>query len=268
MSSSYPIGGPGHLGREVQPGPPLAPGSDADVEISEYRVPGAHIRAASTRGLLHRHWANARQDAFSITYHQPTNTVFIAVADGVSAHANSRQAATIAVESAARIWAEGATREGATPLAGVAGSVNTELLGARSQGQDLGLTTLTMVTVAITGDRAAPVEVEWVGDSPVWELHQGAWTQITTHAQAGMEVAIDALPHPQAQFHYANTTVEAGAVFVMTDGVGDAMVGDDVASQLASWWATPPDGFSFGQQVGFVRRTFFDDRTCVGVWVE
>ena len=59
------------------------------------------------------------------------------------------------------------------------------------------------------------------------------------------------------------------ALILVTDGVGDPL-GDgtgELGQQLATRWAYPPTIDAFLLDVNFLRRTFDDDRTAVGVWV-
>ena len=42
----------------------------------------------------------------------------------------------------------------------------------------------------------------------------------------------------------------------------------EVQKTLAEWWGSPPDPYTFVQQVGFARQSFMDDRTAVGIWID
>jgi hypothetical protein len=82
------------------------------------------------------------------------------------------------------------------------------------------------------------------------------------------QVGVRALPHREPRFRIREIAAERGALFVLTDGVGVPLESaGDVRRNLAQWWASPPDVFTFGSQVSFARKAHLDDRTAVGVWL-
>jgi len=61
----------------------------------------------------------------------------------------------------------------------------------------------------------------------------------------------------------------SGTIFLMSDGVGTPLaMNTEVQTTLANWWKNPPDPFTFARQVAFARKSFVDDRTVIGIWLE
>ena len=116
-------------------------------------------------------------------------------------------------------------------------------------------------------------EVAWVGDSSFWHLDDaGSWWLLAPpgaaeDAEAYHSGRVSPLPSADGECAAAGFRLTGGALFMMTDGVGNPLLwGPDVRDTLAQWWAMPPDPFTFAAQVGFARRTHVDDRTVVGIW--
>jgi len=115
-----------------------------------------------------------------------------------------------------------------------------------------------------------------LGDTSAWLLKADqTWTPLTAVKGAGEEIATSAtaaFPHldPTAVSPQVVDLATGSALVLMSDGVGDPL-GDgtgEVGIQLASWWHAPPPLLEFADQVAFARRSFDDDRTAVGIWVE
>jgi hypothetical protein len=78
---------------------------------------------------------------------------------------------------------------------------------------------------------------------------------------------VRALPSQDGWCSWCSFKVFGGALFAMTDGVGNPLAWSaEVRETLADWWSRPPDPLIFAGQVGFARRTHIDDRTVVGIW--
>jgi hypothetical protein len=123
------------------------------------------------------------------------------------------------------------------------------------------------------GDEGWHGQATWVGDSPLWHVSAGGeWTRCSAPDGTGDDEAFHttssaALPAPNLAVAQVNLDQRDGALFLMSDGVGNPLAWvDDVRNALAQWWAAPPDIFDFGRQVGFARQTHMDDRTVVGLW--
>lgn len=261
------IGDPGRLAAEVRTGVPLGPSAGSDIELAEHDIGGVAVRAASARGLSHRQRGTERQDAFLCAWDAARSSLFIAVADGVGSKTRSREASTAAVRVAAEAWSAGAS-----DLTDIVTGVNSYLLKVIPCNRDgfrVGATTLTLVELPLDGEGLGAAEIAWVGDTPVWILSDGLWSEMTPQDDAGDGFAapIPALPSTRLEVQRAVAPANGGALFVMTDGVGNAIRNSaEARSALAECWADPPGIYAFGAQVEFARRSFVDDRTVVGVW--
>ncbi|WP_454697835.1 protein phosphatase 2C domain-containing protein [Arthrobacter humicola] len=263
----YVIGDPGRLAAEVRFGAPIGPSAGSDIELAEYDIDGVAVRAASARGLSHRQRGTERQDAFLCAWDADRSSLFIAVADGVGSKARSREASTAAVKVAAEAWSAGAS-----DLSDIVTAVNRYLLKVipcNEEGFRIGATTLTLVELRVDGEGLGAANIAWVGDTPVWLFSDGLWSEMTPQDDAGDGFAapISALPSTRLEVQRAVVPANGGALFVMTDGVGNAIRNSaEARAALAEWWAEPPGIYAFGAQVEFARKSFVDDRTVVGIW--
>ena len=117
--------------------------------------------------------------------------------------------------------------------------------------------------------------IAWTDDSTVWLLGKGVWEPIAGDSPAddrgGLHsTKVRALPHEEPRLTVVDQELTGGgALFVMTDGIGDPLQhAGQVQETLAEWWASPPDILTFASQVGFARKASLDDRTAVGVWFD
>jgi hypothetical protein len=266
------LGVPGRAALEVAAGPPPAAPDVADHVLSEYATETLDIRAASIRGLMHRHRGKPRQDAFSVVRDEDSETVVLTVCDGVGSLPRSHEAAALVTARlpghylAHRDWAAAVER------------VNDELrtyadVARAEDGEDDEVMATTLVAVSVTpSDQGHAADLAWTDDSSLWHLSpEGVWTLLTalpTAGPGGLHTgSVRALPASGPRLFQDTLTVEGGALFAMTDGVGVPLEhGPEVQTTLAGWWATPPDVFEFGRQVGFARKSHLDDRTVVGAW--
>ena len=75
------------------------------------------------------------------------------------------------------------------------------------------------------------------------------------------------MPTPDGGCSWCSFRIRGGALFAMSDGVGNPLAwSTEVRATLAQWWSRPPDPLSFAAQVGFARKSHVDDRTVVGIW--
>jgi hypothetical protein len=100
--SQYAVGDPGRTRSRIVPKLDLAfldvPDSvlDGAVILDTEQIPRFDLRAASVRGLSHRHYGVVRQDSYGIELSVDGKFLILAVADGVSAGKLSHKAAEIA----------------------------------------------------------------------------------------------------------------------------------------------------------------------------
>jgi hypothetical protein len=274
--TGFAVGDPGRAASELGAGLPTRFPDSADHELSEYRVPGAWVRAASIRGLMHRYRGQPRQDRFSVVYDEPTMTLIVTVCDGVGQFPLSQEAAAFVAIDAPRAYL--VHRDWRAAVKDVNERLKDFVAGAadRPHLDDVPETVRMATTLAATaiclapGDRYA--SVAWTDDSSVWTLVDGRWENLTPGPDASDDIhsgRVTALPHHDPRLTTAGHPVGDGSLFVMTDGVGVPLEGAaQVRDALAGWWADPPDVFTFAQQVGFARKGHLDDRTVVGVWFE
>lgn len=273
------IGEPGRAAGELGAGLPTRFPDSADHELSECSVPGATVRAASVRGLLHRYRNQPRQDRFSVVYDEPTMTLVVTVCDGVGQFARSQEAAAFVALDAPRAYL--AHRDWCVAVKEVNERLKDHVAASpsRSHLDEVPAGARMATTLAAAAIRLEPanrqVSVAWTDDSSGWVLVDGRWWNLTPNPDASDDDSgihsgrVKALPHASPRVWTAEYPVGEGPLFVMTDGVGVPMeASEQVRDTLADWWATPPDVFTFAQQVGFARRGHMDDRTVVGVWFD
>jgi hypothetical protein len=155
-------------------------------------------------------------------------------------------------------------------------SANTELakVAAEAEATSFGLMATTAVAVSVSWSAGMWLgEVAWVGDSPLWHLgDNGVWRSITL-ATAGDDEqdfhssGVRAMPSADGSCSWCSFRIRGGALFAMTDGVGNPLAWSaEVRAALGEWWASPPDALTFAAQVGFAKKSHVDDRTVVGIW--
>lgn len=278
-ANAFAIGAPGRAATELGPGVPTRFPDSADHELSECGLPGASVRAASVRGLLHRYRNQPRQDRFSVVFDAPTRTLIVTVCDGVGQFALSQEAAGFVAVDVPRAFlvhrdwhstvAEVNQRLGDF-VAAAAGRAHLDPVS----GDVRMATTLAAAAICLDPDHRH-ASVAWTDDSSAWLLVGGSWQNLTPDPDASEDASglhsgrVRALPHASPRLATAEHPLGDGPLFLMTDGVGVPLQGSaQVRETLADWWATPPDLFAFAQQVGFARQGHLDDRTVVGVWFE
>lgn len=279
MGAEFTIGNPGRAAAEVPEGGLPSRIGPADVEFSAAALPGMRIRAASSRGVLHRAKGTSRQDAFGLGQVVDADGVTWLVAvvcDGVGQFGRSAEAAIATSWRLAELGVEGQPWPAAFAIAndGLAKmAAETRLEGLDGDATGMA-TTAVAVSVRRDGDGWAG-EVAWVGDSTLWHLSlESRWTLISDSPTADDEAdyhssAVRPLPSPGGECTCREFRVGPGALFVMTDGVANPLQwSDDVQETLAQWWARSPEPFTFAAQVGFARKGHMDDRTVIGIWPE
>jgi protein phosphatase 2C-like protein len=272
----FAIGDPGRAASELLPGAPGARAGLADVELSVAALPGMHIQAATCRGLQHQATGTPRQDAFAIG-RCPAGAgsrAVAAVCDGVGSLSLSDAAARLVSCTLVSLAAAGTGWEEAFQRANdaVRGAAENALSAAGEASAGGMATTAVALVVHREADEWVG-EAAWVGDSTLWQLDPGGrWTLLGGppggDAEAGYHsAASSSLPSADGACATREFRIPGGALFLMTDGVGNPLRwSEDVRQTLALWWRQPPDPFTFGAQVSFARRTHIDDRTVIGIW--
>jgi len=287
----YVVGDPGRAVSRVRPAyvpaHPHRPDSiiDGIVVNGPDGAPSATVRAASVRGLSHRHYARVRQDDYALRVTPDARYLVVCVADGVSSGELSHLAAWWAVHEGTdelrRLLAR--TRPDELPwpsfLAWVADLIvkqaGDHVEGVGSDPREVAghmATALTYAVMELEGEERA-VHLLTVGDTSGWILgRDGGWRPQQPVKNADVDIhssAVSALPVLSATPRPVRTSVAPGeALVLMTDGIGDPLGNGSgaVGRFLASSWAEPPADLEFAAQVGFARRSFDDDRTAVAIW--
>jgi hypothetical protein len=266
------IGDPGRAARELTAGlPPRLP-AVPDHVLAEHCTAGLAIRAASIRGLMHRHRDQPRQDGFAVAHEVASDTTLVVVCDGVGSFPRSHEAAEFVTERLPVAYWE--HRDWDTAIA----EVNAELreLSEQAARDNAGSPAMATTVVAVAIERATRGYVAHIAqsdDSTVWRLApDGEWSAGVAEPAAAEGAphsgSVRGLPATPPHIHHSEISFDCGALFVMTDGVALPLtIAAEVRDTLAEWWSSAPPIFEFGQQVGFARKSHLDDRTVVGVWV-
>lgn len=257
------IGDPGRAARELGAGIPPQAQWPTDHALSECATPFAEVRAASVRGLLHRHRGQPRQDTFAIQRADPGLTVV--VCDGVGSQPLSHMAAELVAKGLANDYDP---TEGWVPAIL---RVNSELSGFAAQYGERQMATTVVAAHVSPGDGTLMADIAWTDDSVAWHLSpEGTWTELGHDISGAAPVhtgSVRALPAAAPRIATSQFEFSAGALFLMTDGVGVPLAGSALVRQtLGGWWQHPVDVFTFAMQCNFASKTHIDDRTVVALW--
>jgi hypothetical protein len=243
----------------------------SDLAVSAATLSGMRLTAASVRGVQHRAEHTVRQDAFALAQAGGAHAV-VAVCDGVGSLNRSDYAAVLVSQQLAGYGAAG------TPWPEAFRGVNAQLAKTAAEWEATGLGAMATTAVAVSVSRLNGWwlgEVAWVGDSPLWHLDDdGTWRPVTPAegGKAGQvfhSSAVRPMPTPDGSCSWCSFRIHGGALFAMSDGVGNPLAWSaEVRATLARWWARPPDPLTFAAQVGFARKSHIDDRTVVGIWAD
>lgn len=264
----FAIGEPGRAAFATPDGAPPSEISPSDVAASSAALPGMRIRAASVRGIQHKAQRSARQDAFALAQVGGSQAIAV-VCDGVGSLNRSDYAAATVSQRLAELAMSG------VPWLAAFETANAELGKIVAEWEALqrgGMATTAMALTASWQDGWWLGEAAWVGDSQLWHLRtDGAWKPLTeVPAESGQSFhssEVRPMPTPDGACSWCSFRIHGGALFAMTDGVGNPLAWSaEVRHTLASWWGSPPDLLTFAAQVGFARKSHIDDRTVVGIW--
>ncbi|UOZ07950.1 protein phosphatase 2C domain-containing protein [Amycolatopsis sp. WQ 127309] len=269
---------------------------DADQVRDDRGGASLELRAASIRGLSHRFYGSARQDAYARMLSEDGRYLVACVADGVAAGEYSHLAAEIVTRDGCRNLVEqlsAVTPEKLDWLMMLGKLVSRTVSAAhdiarrnggdppgtdpREAGRYLASTALFAVIdlePGANGEHTAHVVA--LGDTSAWLLNPGEavpWTPLQHVKNSDSEVASSTTAAIPVVPAVAPETVvvrfgPGTALVLMTDGVGDALGsgGGEVGAFLARAWATAPTSLNFAAQVDFARRSYDDDRTALALW--
>jgi serine/threonine protein phosphatase PrpC len=240
--------------------------------------------------MSHRYAGTPRQDSFCVAADE--NQLVVAIADGVSQGPYSHIAAEVAARASCKLALEAraSSEPDWTDLSGrVSRRILDEARYRRLVGEpvgsvaeqvrevrDLMSTTLVVATISRKPDSSGgfPTTVAVVaGDSSAYSLEAGHFDLVGGGKEEGKDeittTAVRPLPGPVEPRLEACVLAPSAALFLMSDGVGDPLNDGtgDLADTLAERWVSPPAAAEFFLHTNFLRRTFDDDRTVLGVWV-
>jgi serine/threonine protein phosphatase PrpC len=295
----YSVGDPGRAPAGVVPVADLTWPERPDTVVDGFSLTGSdgeevmRIRAASMRGLSHRWSGQVRQDDYGWRVTEDGRYLVVCVADGVSSgplsHVAAVRAARFGTSHVSRWLMCCAPSE--LPwnqlLADVARDIvmtgmpmlwpevgDPEAVPVNDVAEQMATTALFAIVDLRAVDGVHDATLVPVGDSSAWVLTEGGcWTPRQPVKNAGAELhstSVFALPLvPTCVVEPIRTSVRAGeALVLMTDGVGDPLASGsgEVGQFLADVWRLPPADLEFAAQVGFMRKTFDDDRTAFAIW--
>ncbi|MCX2965400.1 protein phosphatase 2C domain-containing protein [Gordonia aquimaris] len=276
----FVVGDPGRAYREVNGGKPFSCVSVPDTVCDAFDFSGWHVRAASVRGLAHRHYSTARQDHYEVGFCPDADRLVAVVCDGVGSLDHSHIAASVVSRKLLRqtldTTATPVTADEWTPMfERAAGAVRKVRWNRFGQNESLMATTATIAVVeGVSRPGPWTFTLCGLGDSSIWSRVGGltpAWRLLAGGKDASNDALISSnrtrsVPDGPMILTVEQATVEPGAtVVVCSDGVGD-LLDDEVGNRLALEWADPPRAVNFAAQVGVGRMTFTDDRTAVALW--
>ncbi|PBC98911.1 serine/threonine protein phosphatase PrpC [Streptomyces sp. Ag82_O1-15] len=269
----------------VEPKPPPGDPYRPDTLFDGWSTPELTVRLASVRGDQHRFDGRPRQDDVVVAWHEPSATVVFAVADGVSAAAQSHVGAALVCRTAVNdlLVQLGEDRPG-PDWTRVLQAARYQLLMRVARGRepdegDLAEANRTLATTLVAGT-VAPAEgggmhvtLARAGDSSAWCLQQGRFNPLLSDKNSGpgeiTSNAVVALPRLSTRSRPLSYTLPAdGVLLVGTDGFGDPL-GDGsgmVGELFAELAVRPPEPRGLAHLLDFSRETFDDDRTLLAVW--
>jgi serine/threonine protein phosphatase PrpC len=282
------IGDEGHQ-REIQPSIGESTVGVSDTELEFVTVAPFEIRACATRGWSHRQSGAPRQDFFAIA--ASDDWLVAAVADGVSSGAHSHVAALTAARAATRLalmetdirsvdWVRLCDRlswrivEEAKYRQLVEISDDADASARVPAVRKVMSTTAVIVALrrGVDDDGRYPgVLALLAGDSAAFRL-SGALATPLLGGKDGDGYITSGRVHPLPGARSpiaAEFALEKGeGVLLTSDGLSDPL-GEgtgEVGKVLGERWSKPPSPVDLFADLNFLRRTFDDDRTAVGIW--
>ncbi|MFI2348390.1 protein phosphatase 2C domain-containing protein [Streptomyces sp. NPDC019443] len=267
-----------------EPKPPPADPYRPDTVFDGWSTRYITVRLASVRGDEHRCSGRPRQDDITVAWHESTEAVVFAVADGVSAAPQSHIGAALACRTAVNDLLGQLDEERAEPdWTRVVQAAAYQLLMRvarvgepseehRKEAMAQLATTLVAGRVLPLPDGTLRVDLVHVGDTAAWQLVEGLYYPLLG-VESDDEIsssAVLALPRlPPALRPRSYQLPADGVLLVGTDGFGvplgdgTGMVGELMATGLSH---PPREPRTLAHLLDFSRETFDDDRTLLAVW--
>lgn len=287
----FTIGDPGRAYAETKFGAPGTAHMPSETVCDAFDWAGWSARAASVRGLSHRHFSEPRQDSYAIRYSNDNDRLVLVVCDGVGSAALSHEASRCAADRLANsvlaaesidenFWSE-AFYAASDEIIDLTRQLTTELIETAADVRRVMATTAHVIVLEGLSRRGGWTGVSArVGDSTAWQATAlgspafDSFRQINAPKQRDDQqfasTSTSSLPIIDAgSINIEQVELSAGQLLlVCSDGVSDAFVGGagQVPLTLGEWWAEPPTAINFAAHVGYGRRTHTDDRTCIALW--
>jgi serine/threonine protein phosphatase PrpC len=279
----------GEAGRAAETVPtfPVGLWQRPDTVIDGGRAGDLEVRAISTRGLAGRFAGKPRQDDYGLGVSDDGEWLVACVSDGIGSQPLSHRAAEVIVRRTvlATIEQLRSASRGDVDWKAVFGMAAAAVLarGMQVLRRDDGLppepaevagqmsaTLLVAVLPTRSVGSECVVRLARVGDSSAWSLTTaGRWIR-HSGGKDGVETDVVALPAlPIDGPDVIAVSLRPGdRLFLMSDGMGDPLgagVGE-VADFLRTSWESAPSTLAFADQASFVRKSYTDDRTVIGIW--
>ncbi|MFI1397456.1 protein phosphatase 2C domain-containing protein [Streptomyces sp. NPDC020681] len=275
------------LGRAAavpEPKPPPTDPYRPDTVFDGWSTPSLTVRLASVRGDEHRCSGRPRQDDIAVAWHERTDTVVFAVADGVSAAPLSHIGAALACRTAVSDVLGQLDEDRAKPdwTRVVQAAAYQLLMRIARSGEPTDehrkealaqlATTLVAGRVFALSDGGLQADLVHVGDTAAWHLADGRYYPLLDvegddDISTSAVLALPRLPPTLRPRSYRLSS--QGALLVGTDGFGvplgdgTGLVGDLMNQELAR---PPREPRTLAHLLDFSRETFDDDRTLLAVW--
>ncbi|WP_026924579.1 protein phosphatase 2C domain-containing protein [Glycomyces arizonensis] len=232
------------------------------------RIGDLDVLACAVRGAKHRFEGTARQDA--AIARTAGQWVLAAVADGVGSVPDSQ----LASEAAVRAFAAELSRRlehGEPNFAkhelGLFKDISIKLrrLGGPR-------TTLTAAAVEAVPNQEGNYRywIGRVGDSPAYAIVGDDLAALfKAEREDEYATATDALPSEGIGDSFDAVTGElrpGQALMLVSDGIGDLMIADELREYFAREWRSRPGDVDFMRQVQVRRKSFDDDRSAAVLW--
>lgn len=292
LPEPFVVGEAGRSYREISGGAPFPTAMPSDAVCDGFDFDGWALRAASVRGLSHRHAGTARQDAYAVRYSAEMDRLVLIVCDGVGSGELSQIAADVASTYIADELIDCDLVDDPDVWTGIFADASAaicvrarEVLGRSDAEIDdvravMATTAVAVVVSGVSGPGPWEVSQAAVGDSSLWTARHptsdeafAGWTPILGGKGNDGEFASNrtsALPlRVDSAVISEYFELDADMLLLLcTDGVGDAFLGGagPVALELGSAWSSPPTPLNFAAHVSFGRRGLLDDRTGIALW--
>ncbi len=239
-----------------------------DSVLDEGRIGDIDVLACAVRGSKHRFEGASRQDAALACAAE--GWALAAVADGVGSVPHSHLASAVAVRTVAAELARRLEHPEAEPAA-LGRAVFKEANQALER-LDGPRTTLTAAAVRARPDAEGnyPFWAAAVGDSPAYVIVGDELAPLfDTEREDEFATTTAALPSADVKSSYrhrAGRLRPGQSLLLVSDGLGDLMIAEELREYFARHWRNAPVAAEFMRHVQVRRKSFDDDRSAAVLW--